>query len=345
MKVAVVSAAALPSPAPSYGGLESIAAYTAESLAEKHDVTLFAAKGSRTEKATLFETVAPAYEPSADFPIEHAAWEMMKDELPKFDVVFDHSHAFHAFRLKRQNRKVKVVKVFHDLLCSRTPPPRDTYDLLCGVSKFHGKFLEAQWGVPVGHLYNGIPTERLTYSAQKKDYILFLSRMDPGKGAHVFLDILQGLDDLPHAIIAGDDDPQHGISNEYRRMIAQRAGWLGVDYLGEVSDDKKKELLAGARMVLVPLADPYREVFGIWMVEALASGTPVFTLDKGACSEILNRKVGGVADTPENLRLGLQAWLRNDFEFDPLVCRTWGQRFDIRVTGEAYCETVDSLTK
>jgi len=147
----------------------------------------------------------------------------------------------------------------------------------------------------------------------------------------------------PRAILAGDDSPQHGISPAYRRLIVHEAVRLGVDYRGLVTDAEKKELIAHAKAMVVPLADPYREVFGIWMVEALAAGTPVFTLDKGACREIVTRQVGGVADTAENLAEGLRLFLRGDFEFHPLHCRSRALRFDISETVLEYNRVAESL--
>ena len=344
MKVAVVSAAALPSPAPTYGGLESIAAYVAEALAADHEVTLFAARGSRTTKASLVETVPPEYEPAPGWPIEGKAWNLMSPLLPAFDVVFDMSHAFHAYRLKLAHPEVHVVKVFHDLYPARTPPPPGSYDVLAGVSKFHARYLEGHWGVPVTHLYNGIPTDALTYSAEKEDYLLYLSRLDSGKGAHVFLDIVEQTG-WSRAILAGEDDPRHGINEHYRRGILYRAQQLGVDYRGQVSNDEKLELLAHAKAVVVPLADPYREVFGIWIIEALASGTPVFTLDKGACQELVTRTTGGVADTARNLAEGIRRFRAGEFEFDPYECRAQARKFDIRTTATAYADLATSLTR
>ena len=345
MKVAVVSTSAVPSPPPSYGGMEAIASYVAEALAEQHEVTMLAAKGSHTTKAALFETVEPAYEPSAGGPIEYSAWKAMKDELPKFDVVIDHTHFFHAARLRDKygHTGVRMIKVVHDLLPWGTPPPPASYDVLAGVSKFHAKYLQRFWGVPVAHLYNGIPTDQIPYSGKKDDYLLFLSRLDPGKGADGFLNIIERTG--ARGILAGEDDPNHGISTAYRDFICQRSRHLGVDYRGTVSDMEKKELLRHARAVVVPLADPYREVFGIWMVEANAAGTPVFTLDKGACQELLTRETGGVADTLENLAVGLEAFLGGEYDFDPVTCRVQAQKFDISVSVKSYLAAVDSLTQ
>ncbi len=340
MKVAVVSAAALPSPAPSYGGLESIAAYVAEALAEQHDVTMFAAKGSRANKATLVETVEPQFEPAPGWPVEGAAWRMMELELPKFDWVIDMSHAFHAYRLKLAHPEVHVLKVVHDYYPCETPPPAGSYDLLAGVSRFHAKFLEGRWQTPVTHLYNGIPTDQLAYSSTKDDYLLFLSRLDPGKGAHVFLDLIEKTG--AKGIIAGEDDLAHGIPQDYRRQILYRANQLGVRYLGTVTDARKKELLARAKAVVVPLDEPYREVFGIWMIEAMASGTPVFTTARGACEELVTRMTGAVATNAEVLEGGLRLFLKGDFEFDPVTCRERARCFDISRTVKAYGTVVES---
>jgi glycosyltransferase involved in cell wall biosynthesis len=343
VKVAVVSTAAVPSPPPTYGGMETINYHVAEALAARgHEVTLFATKGSHTVKASLFETVNPQYEPDRSFPIEGAAWKMMEPELPKFDVVFDGTHSFHAYRLKLEHPDIHVVKVFHDFFPSQTPPPLGSYDLIAGVSKFHARWLSDRWGVPTIALYNGIPTDDLPYSPAKEDYLLFLSRLDPGKGAHTFLDIVADLGSPP-AVLAGDDSLEHAISPVYRRLILHQAVKLGVDYRGLVGDAEKKELLLHAKAMVVPLADPYREVFGIWMVEALAAGTPVFTLDKGACQEIVTRQCGGVADTAENLTAGLKLFLEGGFEFNPLICRGRSLRFDIKETSLDYERVATSL--
>lgn len=338
MKVAVVSAAALPSPAPSYGGLESIAAYVAEALAEDHETTLYAAKGSRTTKASLFETVEPQFEPDVGHPVELAAWETMREQLVHADVVVDMSHAFHAYRLKLEHPEVRVLKVVHDYYPWERAPPPGSYDILAGVSRFHGQFLQDRWGVPVRYLYNGIPTDQLSFSAMKKDELVFLSRVAQGKGALEFLDLVQ-IAGVP-AILAGDDDPQHGADPAYRRAVIQKARGLGVDYRGTVSDEEKKDLLAHASAIVVPLAEPYREIFGIWIVEALASGTPVFTCDLGAPREIVTPTTGGVGRTLPELTRRVLDFTEGKRKYDPGACRERARHFDIATTGEAYRKTV-----
>lgn len=345
MRIGVVSASALPSPpgAAAYGGLEAIAAYSAEALAEAHpDTTLFGAKGSRTTRARLFETVDASYEPDLSWPVERSAWEKMRPELERMDVVVDHTHGFWAHLLKPERPGIHVAKVIHDLFPWESSPPSGSTDAVLGVSDFHGQFLQERWGTPVDHIYNGIPTGALTFSEQKEDYLLFLSRLDPGKGAHHFLDIAQKLGGV-RAVIAGDDNPMHGINYHYRDGILHRAVSMGVDYRGLVTDREKKDLLAHARAVVVPLADPYMEVFGIWIVEALASGTPVFTTDRGAPREIVTAATGVVAEDHTGLVTPLRRLVAGQDVYPPRDCRARAQEFDVSVMGGNYRRLVRAL--
>ena len=60
---------------------------------------------------------------------------------------------------------------------------------------------------------------------------------------------------------------------------------------GEVSNERKAELLAGARALLFPVREP--EPFGLAMVEALASGTPVIAADTGGLRYVVRDGVTG----------------------------------------------------
>ena len=55
---------------------------------------------------------------------------------------------------------------------------------------------------------------------------------------------------------------------------------------------RKAELLAGAKAFLFPTK--VDEAFGLGMVEALMSGTPVICSDRGACPEVISADVGFV---------------------------------------------------
>jgi len=70
---------------------------------------------------------------------------------------------------------------------------------------------------------------------------------------------------------------------------------VGAEYVGDVRGQDKAKLLAGARGLLFPAQ--VNEGFGLAMVEALLSGTPVICSNSGACPELIPDDVGFVCGT------------------------------------------------
>jgi glycosyltransferase involved in cell wall biosynthesis len=65
-----------------------------------------------------------------------------------------------------------------------------------------------------------------------------------------------------------------------------------VEFIGEVDDAGKQELLANALALLFPIDWP--EPFGLVMIEANACGTPVIAWREGSTPEIIQNGVNGV---------------------------------------------------
>src|SRR5438093_13137299 len=95
---------------------------------------------------------------------------------------------------------------------------------------------------------------------------------------------------------------------------------VNATYVGEVKCREKAELLAGAKAFLFPTK--VEEAFGLGMVEALMSGTPVICSDKGACPEIISPDVGFVCrDDSEYL-----AAIEHISDISPQACRDKAMR-------------------
>lgn len=137
------------------------------------------------------------------------------------------------------------------------------------------------------YVLNGIDPEVCIYSETKQDYFLFMSSLDweMKKGLDIALSLAarHGL----RLIVAG-------TGNNYKRImrITALCREIGAEYVGDVRGQRKAELLAGAKAFLFPTR--VNEAFGLGMVEALMSGTPVICSDKGACPELITRDVGFV---------------------------------------------------
>lgn len=134
---------------------------------------------------------------------------------------------------------------------------------------------------------NGIDPSEYMYSERKDDYFLFMSAMDWGteKGLETALSLSKQIGfELVVAGTATDYQVINRVSEMCRKVNAR--------YVGDVRGKRKAELLAGAKGFLFPTR--VNEAFGLGMVEAMMSGTPVICSDKGACPELVSADVGFV---------------------------------------------------
>jgi glycosyltransferase involved in cell wall biosynthesis len=113
--------------------------------------------------------------------------------------------------------------------------------------------------------------------------LLFLSRIESVKGPDVAIDIARASG--RRLILAGNRADSGPERDFWERRIAGRIGRDGVEWVGEVDDARKNELLGRAAALVVPIQ--WDEPFGIVFAEALAAGTPVITCARGATPEIV----------------------------------------------------------
>lgn len=121
---------------------------------------------------------------------------------------------------------------------------------------------------------NCFEPEEFEPSLEVGSYLLFMGRPTARKGLSIVQEIAQRTD-IP-VKVAG----QPG------------ADIRGAEYVGLVTGQAKKELLAGALAVLTPTT--YLEPFGGVAVEAMLSGTPVISTDWGAFTETVVPYISGL---------------------------------------------------
>ena len=78
----------------------------------------------------------------------------------------------------------------------------------------------------------------------------------------------------------------------YREHVAPHVDGSRVIYHGEADFPAKVKLYGGARALLYPIQA--REPFGLVLAEAMACGTPVAALDRGAVREVVDEGVTGI---------------------------------------------------
>lgn len=199
-------------------------------------------------------------------------------------------------------------------------------------------------------VYNGVDPAEFTFQPAKQDYFLTLARMMPFKGIHIAAKLCGDMG-YPLKIagpVAEMADPRlvikevNAASSPYEATASfkyfKNSIWplvkehREIEYLGSISGELKKQTLANAKALLFPLT--WDEPFGLVVIEALASGTPVVAMRRGAMAELVQHgKTGFLADTETEFR----AFMKRVDEIDPAACRQSVQeRFSNRSMAAAY---------
>ena len=175
--------------------------------------------------------------------------------------------------------------------------------------------------VGVWHLvYNGVDLSAFDFTkAVRPDApLVFLGRIEHIKGTHLAIDVARKTG-IP-LVIAGNIAPEHRAY--FTGQVQPHIDGKLITFLGPVDDAQKNDLLGRARALLMPVL--WEEPFGIVMAEAMACGTPVIGLARGAVPEIVEEgKTGFVCGDLDGLvtaanRVGaIDKPLRDAFERAP----------------------------
>jgi glycosyltransferase involved in cell wall biosynthesis len=336
LRIAMLAPPWIPVPPPGYGGIESVVALlTRELVRAGHDVTLFAAPGSRSEARVCS-------------PLDRAHPDDIERSLHEAD------HTARAFALiDEQALRGRAYDVVHDH-CGFTPLAMADRLATPLVHTLHGPFRSdeaafyahhagkahvvaisqaqlaaAPHGLRVaGVVPNPIDVQQWPLQRHKQPYLLWVGRMAREKGAHraIAAARLAGM----RLLLAGP--VQRGQESFFDCEVAPYADGERVSYVGEVSGAAKRRLYARASALLMPIR--WAEPFGMVMIEAMACGTPVIAFPEGAARELVRQgQTGFLVDDERQMARAC----RRIAEIDPVLCRrSVIERFDARRVAGAY---------
>lgn len=281
-----------------YGGTEAVVDQLARGLQRAgHDVLLFTVAESTcpVPRRHLLE-IAEGMRIGACVPELHhvlAAYDALTD----VDIIHDHTMAGPVMASIPGFTHIPVVTTNHGPFNGEL---NDIYrrigNVVPVIAISHDQASRAI-DVPIAKvIHHGVDLDAFPLGAGQGGYLLFLGRMAPEKGAHRAIQIARAAG--KRLLIAAKMREE----SERRYFEAEIEPLLGPDvsYVGEVHGQHKLDLLGAAEALLNPIRWP--EPFGMVMIEALASGTPVISFPEGAAPEIVvSGETGFLGDTEQEL--------------------------------------------
>jgi glycosyltransferase involved in cell wall biosynthesis len=298
LRIAMVAPPWFELPPAGYGGIESVVADLVDGLVDRgHEVTLIGSGKNRT-RASRFVSVferPPSDLLGAPIPEVHYA-AVVAETLEKMDLDLVHDHSL-AGPLLARGRAIPTIATMHGPVRSEF----GTYFERLGQT-VHAVAIsdsqrqlnpDIQWR---GTVHNAIDVASYPYWEAKSEFLLWLGRFSPEKGAHLAIETAReaGIS----LVLAGKcNEPEE--QTYFKSEIEPRLG-RGIHYVGEANATQKRTWASQARALIFPIQ--WDEPFGMVMIEAMACGTPVVALKRGSVPEIVvHGRTGLVVDDPADL--------------------------------------------
>lgn len=206
-------------------------------------------------------------------------------------------------------------------------------------------------------VHNAIEVESFPFVEQKQNYYITLARFTSDKGQNTAVRFaakykkrlrmagtVAGMGSNRKLLLELSNPlSQYRKNEEFRyysdEILPYVLRYPRITYAGNLSGRKKMKFLSNAKALLFPI--DWDEPFGMAVIEALACGTPVVAMRRGAMSEIIDHGVNGfLADTEDEF---FEYANRVD-EIDPSVCRKSVQeRFSAERMAKSYIERYEQI--
>jgi glycosyltransferase involved in cell wall biosynthesis len=280
-----------------------------------HRTTVAASNGSSVA-GRLLPTGEPAraHDACAERERHHTkcVLDYLQDHPGEFDLIHDESGSFFRHAARCSTPVLATLHLPHSFYPDfwfQELPSNVHFNCVSHYQSQRFSDLPNMQGV----IQNGIAYERFPFTAVKGDYLLWLGRICEEKAPHLAIAAAEEAG-VP-LIIAGQVYPFSYHQQYYEREIRPRLG-NGVQLVDSPLFEQKLQLLCGARALL--LTSTAEETSSLVAMEAMACGTPVVAMYRGAFPEIVDH--GGTGFVVYGVE-EMVAALESVAEIDSAACR------------------------
>ena len=292
-------------PPEKYGGIERIVAILCDGLTDRgHEVTLFAAPGSKTKAKLVTVFDKPLLEAGISWsdPIWNLrnlskAFETVNKQ--KFDIIHSHLDLWALFF--QGLTKTPVLHTMHNpLYLSGADPKKDDRLRLFSEEAYRTNMVfisksaqkQAMVKLPKSHvIYNGTDLSHFEFNPKGGDHFVWIARMNKHKGVENAVAAAEKM--KAKLLLAGRIDPTQ--KSYFRKVIKPHLNER-IKYVGELTENQLSDFYGPAKALLYPIE--WEEPFGLVVTESMACGTPVIAYRRGSMSELIeNGKTGFVVES------------------------------------------------
>jgi glycosyltransferase involved in cell wall biosynthesis len=302
MRIGIIAPLEIRVPPAAYGGTELVVSLLTEELvARGHEVTLFASGDSVT--SARLRSVCPCFLRGTNR--DKGILNMLNavsclEQADNFDII--HNHSQMEGMSIASLVKTPMLTTLHCVLKGDSRILFSSYAGWYNTISLSAKSLLPDKDRFAGVIYNSIDLKSYPFDRSRTNSnLLFLSRISYEKGAHLAIEMAKKMQ--TRLIIAGNVDT---VDERYfKEEILPKVDGDQIKYVGEVNFEQKTKLLVEAYCLLAPITWP--EPFGLFMVEAMACGTPVVAINRGSVPELIRHgETGFVVDTMDEMFTALE---------------------------------------
>ncbi len=286
MRILLVMDPLIPVPPVHYGGIERVVADLADGLVTRgHAVTLWAGPGSGTSARLMtFGNQGEWSRFSNVRNVLHIGARFLRNRN-RFDVVHNFGRLAYLlpilrWSLPKVQTYMRPIDPSNMRWCRRLGSRRLHFTAVSGAIRDTGIAGGGDWSV----IYNCARVEAFGPQGHvdpSSSPLVFLGRLERCKGAHTAIDVAERSGRA--LIIAGNVSTLPHEKAYFEREIAPRIDGQRIRYIGPVDDRQKRNLLAEAAALLLPIE--WMEPFPVVIPEALLSGTPILAFPRGGVPE------------------------------------------------------------